>query len=322
MSPKLKAFMSHNHTDHEIALKLATDLIDNGVDVWLDKWEIRIGDSLIKKIFEEGLANCDAFIILLSKASVASSWVQHELDVAMVNKIEGLTKIMPVVVENCTIPVSLRALRWLDITNNYENGLRELIKTIFEVKEKPAIGSPPNFVRSTVQSVSGLSKEATQVGLLMILEQNESMGVEKMYPAPDIAKALNLTPQETDDAIDELEETGLVKTRNYIGTAPFQHGYVEPRYVLFIQFQNSGVKYDPYDDLKKVSACIVAVEKADGKTITEKTSLSPLRVNRAIRYLLDNMLIETRGGIGTTPYIFSTAIATGATRRFVKEKCC
>lgn len=137
-----KVFISYTHVNVEIAEKLATDLRKNGVDAWLDKWKIKLGDSIIKKIFEEGQANCDAFIILLSKASVASSWVQHELDTAMVNRIEGLTRVIPVVVENCNIPVSLKALRWLNITTNYENGLREVIKAIFEVHEKPPIGSP------------------------------------------------------------------------------------------------------------------------------------------------------------------------------------
>jgi hypothetical protein len=315
-----KVFMSHSHSDHEIALKIATDLRKNGVNIWLDKWEIKIGDSLIKKIFEEGLTNCVAFIILLSKASVSSSWVQHELDAAMINRIEGLTRIIPIVVENCSIPASLRALRWLDITNNYENGLREIIKAIFEVQEKPQIGIPPDFIKS-IQKVGDLSKEGTQIGLLMLSEQNESMGTERMYQAHEIAKILKLTQIETDDAIDELEDMGLVKTINYLGTQPFRHGYVEPTYALFIEFRKFGLKYDPYEDIKKVASCITGLEKTDGKMISEKTSLTPLRINRAVEYLSDNGLIETIGGIGSAPYDFSIALATGATRRFVKENC-
>lgn len=317
-----KVFISYTHVNVEIAEKLATDLRKNGVDAWLDKWEIKLGDSIIKKIFEEGQANCDVFIILLSKASVASSWVQHELDTAMVNRIEGLARVIPVVVENCIIPVSLRALRWLNITTNYENGLREVIKAIFEVHEKPPIGSPPSFVRLDVQSVNGLSKEATQIGLFMLSELDESAVREKTYQASDIARKLNFTPQETDDAIDELEERGLVKTHILLGTEPFEHDSVEPTYAFFIQFQNAGIQYDPSEDIKKVAACIVAQEEADGKTIAERTSLSHLRINRAIEYLLSYRLIEITLGNGFAPYNFFAAVATGTTRRFVKRFCC
>jgi len=43
-------FLSHSSKDKAFARKLASELQANGVTVWIDEAEIRIGDSLTKKI--------------------------------------------------------------------------------------------------------------------------------------------------------------------------------------------------------------------------------------------------------------------------------
>src|SRR5215470_58139 len=100
-----RAFLSHSHEDKEIAQQLAEALRRAGVDVWLDKWEIKPGDSIVRKIFEEGLKDCTLFLILLSQASIQSPWVKHELDAAIVQRLDGVTRVVPVVLEPCEIPV-------------------------------------------------------------------------------------------------------------------------------------------------------------------------------------------------------------------------
>ena len=60
-----KTFISYSHSDKDIAIKLSENLRKNGIEVWIDKWEILPGDSLVQKIFEEGLSGIDAFIVIL-----------------------------------------------------------------------------------------------------------------------------------------------------------------------------------------------------------------------------------------------------------------
>jgi len=101
MNKQPKAFLSYSHSDREIAERIATTTLRrNGIDVWFDKWEILPGDSLIRKIFEEGLAGADAFIVLLSQESVQSRWLQEELDAALIKRIEGVTRVIPVRIGN------------------------------------------------------------------------------------------------------------------------------------------------------------------------------------------------------------------------------
>jgi hypothetical protein len=68
-----KVFISHATEDKErFVLKFAEALRENGVDAWLDKWEMLPGDSLVDKIFEEGIKSANAFIIVLSSTSTRS----------------------------------------------------------------------------------------------------------------------------------------------------------------------------------------------------------------------------------------------------------
>lgn len=54
-------FLSHSSADKTFVEKLAKDLEGVGVNVWFDKWEIKVGDSLTGKI-EEGLQANDYLV--------------------------------------------------------------------------------------------------------------------------------------------------------------------------------------------------------------------------------------------------------------------
>jgi hypothetical protein len=73
----IKVFLSHASEDKErFVIHFAEKLRLNGIDAWLDKWEMLPGDSLIDKIFEEGIRNADAIIVILSKYSITKKWVK------------------------------------------------------------------------------------------------------------------------------------------------------------------------------------------------------------------------------------------------------
>lgn len=75
-----KVFISHASEDKDrFVLAFAERLRMNGVDAWVDKWEIKVGDSLIDKIFNEGLSGCAAVVVVLSSYSVDKPWVGKNL---------------------------------------------------------------------------------------------------------------------------------------------------------------------------------------------------------------------------------------------------
>lgn len=99
-----KVFVSHASEDKDrFVLEFAEKLRGKGVDAWLDKWEMLPGDSLVDKIFNEGLKEAQAVIIVLSKYSIEKPWVKEELNTSVVNKIDKETRLIPVVLDKCEV---------------------------------------------------------------------------------------------------------------------------------------------------------------------------------------------------------------------------
>lgn len=321
MKYRPKAFLSYSQADRNLAVRIAEGLRASGIETWFDQWEILPGDSLIQKIFAEGLSGADAFIVLISPNSVSSRWVQQELDVALIRRIEGVTRIIPVISGEVQIPESLRPLKWIRIDEDFDSALRQLLMSIYQVYERPPIGQPPEFIEKALVSVGGLSRIATAMGVFLINTGSHELGNEESFSAKQLSERLGLSPEKTDDAIDELKKLGLVETMNYLGTAPFSHGHVEPTYALFLHFRDAGLQYDPEEDIRVVASAVAAEKQVDGNGLRTLTNLSPLRINRAVAYLKDYGLAQVIQTMGTAPFDFRDIIATGATRRFVAEHC-
>jgi DNA-binding transcriptional regulator YhcF (GntR family) len=320
MNERRRAFLSYSHADREVADRIAKGLQASGIDVWYDDWELLAGDSLIRKI-EERIASADAFIVLLSEHSVESRWVQEELDMALIRRIEEDARVVPVVLGNVSIPLFLRPLLQVRMGNDFDQILRQLQAAIFEIRERPPVGQTPEFIRSQLASVGGLSRIATAVGTLLTFTGRNATGDEESFPVAEVAEDLELSPQEADDAIDELESQGLVETVSHLGTAPFRHGEVWPTHALFLHFRDSGLEYDPEEDIRTVASVVVAEEIVGGEEMGELTNLSPLRINRAVAYLDDQGLARIIRECGIAPFGFGAVCATAATRHFVAENC-
>jgi hypothetical protein len=320
MSNRPTAFISYSHSDKDFTSKLATDLMRASIDVWIDKFEIRPGDSLIQKIFTEGLSQSNFFLVILSVASTTSKWVREELDAAMIQKIAGVTRIIPIVKESCEIPVPLRSLLYVDLSKDYEHGLQVLVKTMHGVFDKPPIGKIPEYVSTLKQSVGGLSKHASTLGMLLLSTKDDELGFEPQLASQEIEQLLpDFTPEEINDAVDELESFGLVKSHKVFGNAPYDFAYIAATYALFIHFKDEGLGYDPEEDIKQVAAQVSTSGDIKGDELQERLHITPGRLNRAVAYLDEYGLARVLRTLGTAPYDFREVSATRQTRNFVNE---
>jgi CheY-like chemotaxis protein len=126
----MKAFISYSSADREFARRLALDLKSNNVTVWLDEWEIRVGDEIRQKI-EHGIIEYDYFVIVLSRRSVASTWVEKELNAAFMREVNTKSiVVLPAKIEDCKIPPLISGKKYADFTESYEYGLQELLKVL------------------------------------------------------------------------------------------------------------------------------------------------------------------------------------------------
>lgn len=73
-------FISHASEDKESVVRpLANALVNKGLKVWYDEFELKIGDSLRRKI-DRGLAKSRFGIVVLSKDFIRKGWTNYELD--------------------------------------------------------------------------------------------------------------------------------------------------------------------------------------------------------------------------------------------------
>ena len=155
-----KVFLSHASEDKDFVVGFASQLRKRGVDVWLDRWEILPGDSLVDKIFEEGIAKAKAIIVVLSRHSIDKPWVREELDAAVVRKINHVSRLIPVVIDDCKVPEALRATVWekIDDLKNYKASLDRVVMAIFGETDKPPVGKGPAFAAKPTLTVGDLSR--------------------------------------------------------------------------------------------------------------------------------------------------------------------
>lgn len=92
-SPQFDVFISHASEDKDdVARPLADQLKHMGLKVWLDEFELRLGDSLNRKI-NNGLAESKFGIVILSGAFFSKEWPQKELD-GLVARDDGKAKVI------------------------------------------------------------------------------------------------------------------------------------------------------------------------------------------------------------------------------------
>ena len=123
-------FISYSSKDRQFVSRLAKDLSHLGIKVWLDDWEIDVGDNIVKKI-NSGLLNNQYLIIVFSPNSVTSQWVQEELSAKLYEDFTNReVSILPILIQDCEIPPLLKSRRFADFRADYYFGFRTLAKRI------------------------------------------------------------------------------------------------------------------------------------------------------------------------------------------------
>lgn len=123
-------FISHRNQDAAQAERLATELRAAGHDVWLDEWEISVGDSIVKRI-DEGLAGSAYLILCYSSSGVSSPWMSREWMSALSRQLDGRNvKVLPVRLTGGDAPAILSDIKYADLVRNWSFGVAQLIGAI------------------------------------------------------------------------------------------------------------------------------------------------------------------------------------------------
>ena len=119
-------FISYSRKDKLFVDKLCRNLVSEKVFLWLDRWELKPGDSLIDSI-QLALQQAGAVLIVLSKNYIESAWCKKEMNTSLIRELEEKGNvIIPVVIENCDTPPFLREKLYADFRTNWDEGYRSL----------------------------------------------------------------------------------------------------------------------------------------------------------------------------------------------------
>jgi len=126
-------FVSYSHHDAEFVDRLAVQLVSHKARVWIDRWELNVGDSLIDRI-QAALQDASALVVVLSKASIASEWCKKEFSAGLLRELEERRIIvLPVLLEDCEVPIFLRGKMYADFRTNFDDGLRTILDAVARV---------------------------------------------------------------------------------------------------------------------------------------------------------------------------------------------
>ncbi|MBN8790556.1 MAG: toll/interleukin-1 receptor domain-containing protein, partial [Terrimonas sp.] len=120
-----KFFISYSRVDTPFVLKLANDLKNAGVNIWLDQLDIPPGAHWDNAI-EAALNSATCVLAIISPQSMESKNAMDEISFAL----EQDKKVIPVLLTNTETPFRLRRLQRIDFTGEYEKGVNQLLKAI------------------------------------------------------------------------------------------------------------------------------------------------------------------------------------------------
>lgn len=123
-------FISHASSDKGFVKRLAMALLAKGFPVWLDSWEMSSGDSLLNGIYE-GIENSSVLVLVMSESSVASGWVDRELNAAIMKEEQiGRTFVIPVLLDGCKPPLKVADRIYEDFSTSFSQSLQSLCASL------------------------------------------------------------------------------------------------------------------------------------------------------------------------------------------------
>lgn len=314
-----KVFISHASEDKErFVLEFATKLRENGIDAWVDQWEMLPGDSLIDKIFEEGIKQANAIIIILSNFSVQKSWVREELNASMVNRINKKAKIIPVIIDECEVPVSLQSTLYerIEDPKSYDSSFRRILSAIYGSSEKPQIGSPPRHVSLQIDNMPGLSNTDTKIFKVACeVTLNDNTSHVNLQRFSKEIKTLEISDEELHDAIRILEDRMLIE-------ASWSLGDIIPFFKITTHGFENYAKFFMVDFDETVNQALLAVLNHGLETegaIARHINKPPILVEYVLDILAARKLIKVLKFMGDSQESVIVQEVTAQGRRFAER---
>ncbi len=306
-----KVFLSHASEDKaRFVNEFASRLRENGVDAWLDKWEMLPGDSLVDKIFEEGLKEAEAIVIVLSKNSVSKPWIREELNSSVVARIQKGTRIIPVVIDDCDVPEVLKATLWESIHDvlHYDDSFHRILASVFGNSLKPELGQSPAYASVVLKNIDGL--EAIDNLVLKrsceFLLENPDDSIDPNDIFGD-GKSDSPPKSEVKDSIDVLEDESYFSVSHTIGGGP-EHWGCHYQVTIFGFEEYCKAYVEDYGQIvDKCAGLIVNNEANTNYALRDSLDIPLMIANHIIRLLENNGYVKVSGTLSRQISIYDVS---------------
>ena len=175
--PKVFISYSHDSPEHkQWVLELGTKLVQNGVDVVLDRWDLTPGDNFTQ-FMEVGVRDRDWVLVIctdnyVKKANNREGGVGYEAQIVTAQLVEnlGIDKFIPIIRHASgqeKMPTFLGGRVYIDFTDDsqFNEKFDDLLHKLYEVPvvEKPPLGEKPSFIKQEVSPVEGLDTQLPEI---------------------------------------------------------------------------------------------------------------------------------------------------------------
>lgn len=126
-------FISHSSVDKTSAFHLSKILNYCAIDVWLDDWELEVGQSLTDEI-AKAMDDARYIAILITENYNKSVWTKTEYKKALSREQkEERTVMLPLIVGEAEIPDFLEDKVYIDLRDHFFAGIVKLVGLVHEI---------------------------------------------------------------------------------------------------------------------------------------------------------------------------------------------
>ncbi|WP_020183304.1 toll/interleukin-1 receptor domain-containing protein [Methylotenera sp. 1P/1] len=144
-------FISHSSKDKLEATRLAETLNFCSIDVWLDDWELEIGQSLTEEL-SKAMNESKYIAILITPNYNKTVWTKTEYKKALTREqLEGKVVMLPIVIGEAEIPDFIEDKIFIDLQKDYYAGIVKIVGLVHKISNyrlsKALKENPPYCVR-------------------------------------------------------------------------------------------------------------------------------------------------------------------------------
>jgi hypothetical protein len=293
-----KTFICHSSEDKDrFVIRFAERLRSNGIDAWIDKWEMVPGDILVDKIFESGIQYSNCFIIVLSKSSTQKKWVKEELNAAFMKRIEGKIRIIPVIIEECEIPECLKSTVWIKIIDiqKYDEEYKMIENAILGVSDKPELGELPKYAKGIDPIIPRLTKLDNSIFVEMcrwaIIHSRPFVQVSSIL---DVLYGNGISNADIEETLEILHTEGYIELSKM---RPLELWHAKITIYGMEEYLN--LFFEKYEEIKKSIMFLIINENVlENLQLQDRIKQSIIIIDHILELLKQNGLLDTVSFLG------------------------